>query len=120
VVVMILCVGVFAFLTLKPHGIRLPHVHLLSFCLASLIGLCSQRIQRYLCLSVCLIVIPVIPFQRDITHVMFTFLLIGFCLSVSNVPNRVQGLAGSTYEYFLIHGMCVSRRLAVTSAAVGC
>ena len=47
-VVMILCVGVFAFLTLKPCGIRLAHVHLLAFCVASLIGLCSPRIQPYL------------------------------------------------------------------------
>jgi len=105
-VIMAIFTSLFAYLTLQPNGFKHPHAHVLSFCLAGLIGFFPQRVQRILVTVVCVIAIPFISFVPTTAYVAFTFFLMALALQMTNVMERVHGLAGSTYEYFLIHGMC--------------
>ena len=106
VVMLVFFTGLFAYLTLRPTGIKLPHGHILSFCLAGLIGFCSPGVQRIIGAIICVTMAPLILFVPDTAYVAFTFGLMVIVLRMATVPGRVPGLARSTYEYFLIHGMC--------------
>ena len=104
--VMALFVGWFAILTLIPNGIRLPHVHILSFCVAGFVSFLPRRFQGKVFVGVCIITIPTTLLNPDNLHVACSFLLMALVFSMTIVPKIVQALSKSTYEYFLIHGMC--------------
>ena len=106
VVIMAIFTGLFTYLALQPNGFTHPHVHVVSFCIAGLVGFFSQRVQRILVASVCILAIPVVSFVPVVAYVAVTFGLLTLALRMTNVPGRIPDLAKSTYEYFLIHGLC--------------
>ena len=106
IVTMAVFTVLFAYLTLLPGEYKHPHVHVLSFCLAGLIGFCSQRTQPVIAAIVCVIALLVIRFTPATAYVAFTFCVMAIAIKMTKVSGRVQGLAKSTYEYFLIHGLC--------------
>ena len=108
----------FAYLTFLPGEFRHPYVHVLSFCMAGLIGFCSQRTQHVIAMIACVIALLSIHFTPAAAYVAFTFFVMAIGIRLTNVPNAFTASQNQPMNTSLFMA-CALQPLAVICVAVG-